>query len=112
MPQCVNGRAAVASARHQQPAISDADRRIELMSSSEAPAARPGSREIARAAVQAELSLAAYELVVEKGYGNVTLDDMAAAGGVSRSTFLRYFRTKDQAIQVALKAYVQRMADA
>src|ERR1700733_15120687 len=82
------------------------------MSSSEAPAARPGSREIARAAVQAELSLAAYELVVEKGYGNVTLDDMAAAGGVSRSTFLRYFRTKDQAIQVALKAYVQRMADA
>jgi len=41
------------------------------MSSSEAPAARPASREIARAAVQAELSLAAYELVVEKGYGNV-----------------------------------------
>ena len=82
------------------------------MSSSEAPAVRPASREIARAAVQAELSLAAYELVVEKGYGNVTLDDMAAAGGVSRSTFLRYFRTKDQAIQVALKAYVQRMADA
>jgi len=62
--------------------------------------------------VQAELSLAAYELVVEKGYGNVTLDDMAAAGGVSRSTFLRYFRTKDQAVLVALKAYVDRMADA
>ena len=82
------------------------------MSSSGAPEVRPGSREIARAAVQAELSLAAYELVMEKGYGNVTLDDMAAAGGVSRSTFLRYFRTKDQAILVALKAYVERMADA
>jgi AcrR family transcriptional regulator len=82
------------------------------MSSSGAPAVRPASREIARAAVQAELSLAAYELVVEKGYGSVTLDDMAAAGGVSRSTFLRYFRTKDQAILVALKAYVERMADA
>ena len=82
------------------------------MSSHGAPAVRPASREIARAAVQAELSLAAYELVVEKGYGNVTLDDMAAAGGVSRSTFLRYFRTKDQAILVALKAYVERMADA
>jgi AcrR family transcriptional regulator len=75
-------------------------------------AVRPASREIARAAVQAELSLAAYDLVVEKGYDNVTLDDMAAAGGVSRSTFLRYFRTKDQAILVALKAYVERMADA
>ena len=82
------------------------------MSSSGAPAVRPASRAIARAAVQAELSLAAYELVVEKGYGNVTLDDMAAAGGVSRSTFLRYFRTKDQAIMVALKAHVERMADA
>jgi AcrR family transcriptional regulator len=82
------------------------------MSSSEAPAARPVSRAIARAAVQAELSLAAYELVVEKGYGNATLDDMAAAGGVSRSTFLRYFRTKDQAILVALKAHAERMADA
>ena len=82
------------------------------MSSSEAPVVRSGSRAVARAAVQAELSLAAYELVVEKGYGNVTLDDMATAGGVSRSTFLRYFRTKDQAILVALKAYVERMADA
>jgi len=82
------------------------------MSSSGAPAVRPASREIARAAVQAELSLVAYALVVEKGYGNVTLDDMAAAGGVSRSTFLRYFRTKDQAILVALKTYVERMAEA
>src|SRR5450756_1029964 len=81
------------------------------MSSSEAPAVRPGSRAIARAAVQAELGLDAYELVVEKGYGNVTLDDMATAGGVSRSTFLRYFGTKDQAILVALEAHVARMAD-
>lgn len=72
---------------------------------------RTGSRAIARAAVEAELSLAAYELVVEKGYANVTLDDMAAAGGVSRSTFLRYFGTKDQAILVAWKARVARMAD-
>src|SRR5579862_4744209 len=82
------------------------------MSSREAPAVRRASREIARAAVQAELSLAAYDLVVEKGYDDVTLDDMAAAGGVSRSTFLRYFRTKDEAILVALKAYVEQMAEA
>jgi AcrR family transcriptional regulator len=73
---------------------------------------RPASREIARAAVRAELSLAAYELVVEKGYGNVTLDGMAAAGGVSRSTFVRYFPTKDEVILVALEAHVERMADA
>jgi AcrR family transcriptional regulator len=73
---------------------------------------RPASREIARAAVRTELSLAAYELVVEKGYGNVTLDGMAAAGGVSRSTFVRYFPTKDEVILVALESHVERMADA
>ena len=82
------------------------------MSSTGAPTVRAGSRAIARAAVESELSLAAYELVVEKGYANVTLDDMAAAGGVSRSTFLRYFGTKEQAILVAWKAHVARMADA
>jgi AcrR family transcriptional regulator len=82
------------------------------MSSSGPPPVRSASRAIARAAVRAELSLAAYELVVEKGYGNVTLDGMAAAGGVSRSTFLRYFPTKDDVILVALEAHVARMADA
>jgi AcrR family transcriptional regulator len=82
------------------------------MPPSGAPPVRPGTREIARAAVQVELSLAAYDLVVEKGYGNVTLDDMAAAAGVSRSTFLRYFRTKDHVVLVAFEAYAERMADA
>ncbi len=56
--------------------------------------------------------MAAYELVVVKGFENVTVDDMAAAGGVSRSTFLRYFRTKDEAVLIALETHVQRMADA
>lgn len=81
------------------------------MPSPASPVTRPSSRVIARAAIQAELGLAAYELVVAKGFENVTLDDMAAAGGVSRSTFLRYFRTKDQAVVVALEAYAERMAD-
>src|SRR6266571_6090484 len=81
------------------------------MSSSELSAARPTSRAIARAAVHAELSLAAYELVLERGFENVTLDDMAAAGGVSRSTFLRYFRTKDQVVVTALETHAERMAD-
>ena len=62
--------------------------------------------------MRGELSVAAYELVVEKGFENVTVDDMAAAGGVSRSTFLRYFRTKDEAVLIALETHVRRMADA
>jgi AcrR family transcriptional regulator len=80
------------------------------MSSSPAPTPLSSSRAIARAAVRAELSLAAYELVVERGYENVTLDDMATAGGVSRSTFLRHFGAKDQAISVAMQAHGERMA--
>jgi len=62
--------------------------------------------------VRGELSLAAYELVLGKGFENVTVDDMAAAGGVSRSTFLRYFGTKDEAVLTALETHAARLADA
>jgi AcrR family transcriptional regulator len=74
--------------------------------------ARPSSRAIARAAVRAELSQAAYELVLENGFDNVTVEDMAAAGGVSRSTFLRYFPTKDLAVLSAVEAQAEWVAEA
>ena len=32
------------------------------------------------------------------GFDNVTINDLAAAAGVSRSTFLRYFGTKEEAV--------------
>ena len=62
--------------------------------------------------MRGDLSLAAYELVLEKGFENVTVDDMAAAGGVSRSTFLRYFHTKNEAVLIVLETHAERLADA
>ena len=67
-----------------QPVTSGADRRIDRMSSFEAPVARPGSREIARAAVQAELSLAAYELVVENITHTGTIEGLGTGASTPR----------------------------
>jgi len=74
--------------------------------------ARSGTRAIARAAVRAELSQAAFELTRQRGFENITVDDMAAAAGVSRSTFLRYFGTKEEAVLTAFDAHADWVADA
>jgi AcrR family transcriptional regulator len=76
------------------------------------PTARNNTRAIARAAVRAELSQAAFELARAKGFNNITVDDMAAASGVSRSTFMRYFSTKEEAILSAFDAHADWVADA
>jgi AcrR family transcriptional regulator len=74
--------------------------------------ARPSTRDVARAAVKAELSRAAFDLVLRDGFDNVTINDLAAAAGVSRSTFLRYFGTKEDAVLYTVDAQVTQLADA
>lgn len=61
-------------------------------------AVRTSTRDIARAAVRAELAQVAFELFRREGFDKVTLDDLAAAARVSRSTFLRYFGSKEDAV--------------
>jgi AcrR family transcriptional regulator len=51
-----------------------------------------------RELMRAELASAAVELFVERGFNNVTIEDIAAAAGVSRRTFFRYFPTKEDAV--------------
>ena len=75
-------------------------------------AARTNTRDIARAAVRAELAQVAFELFRRKGFDKVTVDDLAAAAGVSRSTFLRYFGTKEDAVLGAFDGHDRRVADA
>jgi AcrR family transcriptional regulator len=70
------------------------------------------TRTIARDAVRAALSQTAFELARERGFDNVTVDEMAAAAGVSRSTLLRYFGTKEEAVLSAFDDHGVRFAEA
>ncbi|KPI24434.1 regulatory protein TetR [Actinobacteria bacterium OK074] len=73
---------------------------------------RARTRDIARAAVRAELGQVAVGLFQRDGFTKVTIDDVAAAAGVSRNTFLRYFGTKEDAVLGAFDARGQLVADA
>jgi AcrR family transcriptional regulator len=71
-----------------------------------------GARGIARAAVRAQLAQAAFDLFRRDGFDKVTVNDVAAAAGVSRSTFLRYFQTKEDAVLGRLDGQGQELAEA
>ncbi|MCD4533658.1 TetR/AcrR family transcriptional regulator [Nocardioides sp. cx-169] len=70
------------------------------------------TRTIAREAVRADLSQAAFQLTRQRGFDNITVGDMAAAAGVSRSTLLRYFASKEEAVLYAFSVHVARFAEA
>ncbi|MFI5730369.1 TetR/AcrR family transcriptional regulator [Kribbella sp. NPDC051587] len=57
-----------------------------------------GLRERKKRETRIALSWAAVRLVVERGYGNVKLEDIAAEAGVSLRTFRNYFTSKAEAI--------------
>ncbi len=48
--------------------------------------------------VRAELASAAWDLFGKKGYEATTVAEIAAAAGVSRRTFFRYYATKDDVV--------------
>ncbi|MEU4227630.1 TetR family transcriptional regulator [Nonomuraea sp. NPDC026600] len=48
--------------------------------------------------IRQRLAEAAVALFDENGYDSTTVDDIAARAGVSRSTFFRYYRSKEDAI--------------
>ncbi|GAB2764212.1 hypothetical protein GCM10027174_45990 [Salinifilum aidingensis] len=81
------------------------------MADDEAANARP-TRALAREAVRSELSRAALELLLERGYEHVTVLDLAHAAGVSKSTFLRYLGSKDSAVLDAFRSESARIIDA
>jgi len=63
-----------------------------------------------RRAVRAELSEAALPLLVERRFESVTIDDLAAAAGVSRRTFFRYFSSKEDMVFAFLDQWAVRLA--
>lgn len=61
------------------------------------------------------LEQAAYRLFRKNGYGNTTVDDIAAAAGVSTRTYYRYFRNKEHVVlgplEDALRHYREILAE-
>jgi len=71
---------------------------------------RRGSSAQGRAEVRRDLVAAAVRLFHERGYEITTVDDIAAAAGVGRRTFFRYFRSKEDAISPDHEAALARVA--
>ena len=70
------------------------------------------TRAISRAAVRQELAAVALPRFVDVGFDAVTFDDLAGAAGVSRSTFLRYFASKDDVVLHVFDPLGEQMAAA
>src|ERR1700754_1038096 len=61
-------------------------------------AAPLGLRERKKLQTREALSWAVIRLSVERGWGNVTIEDAAAAANVSERTFRNYFSSKAEAV--------------
>lgn len=58
----------------------------------------PGLRERKKRATARDLALASYELVLERGFDAVTVDDVVERAGYSRRTFANYYTCKQEAV--------------
>jgi AcrR family transcriptional regulator len=64
-----------------------------------APASASASlRDRTRRAMQAEVSAVAFRLFADQGFDGTTVDQIAAEAGLSRTTFFRYFGTKEDVV--------------
>ncbi|WP_182047559.1 TetR family transcriptional regulator [Curtobacterium sp. ME26] len=69
-------------------------------------------RERTRRLAQTELTTVAQDLFLEYGYEATTVDQIAAAAGMSKRTFFRYFPSKDDLVIGKYDLFGDRMADA
>lgn len=69
-------------------------------------------RDVARSAVREEVLRQAWLLFAERGFEATTVDQIAAAAGMSRRTFFRYFGGKDELVLVRLADAGERIAAA
>lgn len=62
----------------------------------------PTLRAITRDAVRARIAETACGVFCERGFDEVTVDELAEAAGISRASFFRYFDAKEEAVFTAL----------
>ncbi|GAB3448873.1 TetR family transcriptional regulator [Streptomonospora sediminis] len=72
----------------------------------------PGLRERTRRAVQHEIVGAAEALFIERGFEATTVNDIAAAVGMSQRSVFRYFATKEEIVLAKFDAVVDDMLTA
>jgi len=81
-------------------------------SPSSAPAASHTLRDRTIRAVRAEVAAVAMRLFVEHGFDKTTVDQIAAEAGMSRTSFFRYFATKEDVVLGHLDELAQRVGEA
>jgi AcrR family transcriptional regulator len=69
-------------------------------------------RERTRRLAQSELTSVAQDLFAAQGYDGTTVDQIAAAAGMSKRTFFRYFPSKDDLVIGKYDLFADRMAEA
>lgn len=69
-------------------------------------------RERTRRIVQGELTVVAQDLFLAHGYEETTVDQIAAAAGMSKRTFFRHFASKEDLVIGKYELFGERMADA
>jgi AcrR family transcriptional regulator len=65
-----------------------------------------------RQAVRSYLSEVALELLTDRDFESVTVDEIAAGAGVSRRSFFRYFASKEDVVLQYLDQMAERLRDA
>jgi AcrR family transcriptional regulator len=74
--------------------------------------APPTLRNRATRAVRAEIAAVAMRLFLERGFERTTVDQIAAEAGLSRTSFFRYFGSKEDVLLGHLEELGQKVADA
>lgn len=76
------------------------------------PTAQPTLRDRTTRAVRSEVSAVAMQLFLRQGFEKTTVDQIAAAAGLSRTSFFRYFATKEDVVLGHLDELGRRVLDA
>ncbi|MCP2335401.1 GNAT family N-acetyltransferase [Actinomadura rupiterrae] len=69
-----------------------------------------GLRERTRRAVRRELADLALGMFVQRGYDATTVEDIAAAGGLSKRSFFRYFPAKEDVLLGDVEEFAEQIA--